>query len=123
MGPDRELRVRAVTLATVTLLLKDDDDKRFLSSDSKEVFECLLLNSRRPPRRTEVPRIPGYAETVVPQYSLSDFHQHFRMSCGTFELLTGIIRGCRKPAAMVGDFQSQYQSYGAPFVTKRILTG
>ena len=86
MGPERELRVRAVTLATVTLLLEDDDDKRFLSSDSKEVFECLLLNSRRPPRRTEVPRIRGYAETVVPQYSLSDFHQHFRMSRGTFEL-------------------------------------
>ena len=91
MGPERELRVRAVTLATVTLLLKDDDDQQFLSSDSNEVFECLLLNSRRPPRRTEVPRIRGYAETVVPQYPWSDFHQHFRMSRGTFELLTGML--------------------------------
>ena len=79
-----ELRVRAVTLATVTFLLKDDDDQQFLSN---EVFECLLLNSRPPPRRTEVPRI---REIVVPQYSLSDFHQHFRMSRGTLELLNAV---------------------------------
>ena len=78
MGPERELRVRAVTLATLTLLLDDDNG-------TNEVFECLLLNSRRPPRRTEVPRIWGYAETVVPLYSVSDFHQHFQMSRGTFE--------------------------------------
>ena len=36
-------------------------------------------------RRDFVPRILGFAETVVPQYSNDDFRKHFRISRAVFD--------------------------------------
>ena len=67
-------------ITTVTLLLLDDDVEQ-------DLLIAALAASAVP--RDAVPRMVGYAETVVPRYSLDDFSDHFRMSRGAFE---GVVR-------------------------------
>lgn len=38
--------------------------------------------------------IEGYAETVVPNYNLSEFRSHFRISADTFEQLVVELGNC-----------------------------
>lgn len=42
----------------------------------------------------KVVRIEGYAETVVPNYNLSEFRSHFRISADTFEQLVVELGNC-----------------------------
>ncbi|XP_068697291.1 uncharacterized protein [Montipora foliosa] len=80
-------RKRVSALATVSVaaleLLEEDDDELEVNTFSELVFIPLIIKDRR-----KAVRVQGYAEDVVPSYTISDFWSHFRLSTGTFEALT-----------------------------------
>ena len=55
--------------------------------DVVEEFLPLFWANNLLPERRKVVRIEGYAEKVVPNYNLSEFRSHFRLSADTFEQL------------------------------------
>ncbi|XP_018397726.1 PREDICTED: uncharacterized protein LOC108775770 [Cyphomyrmex costatus] len=53
-----------------------------------DLFENCMLHNRR---QVHI-RNRNYFEVTIPQYSLSDFHAHFRMKPASMERLVNIIR-------------------------------
>ena len=84
MADNRKIVSALATVSVVALeLLEEKDDELEVDTFSKLVFIPLIIKDRR-----KAVRVQGYAEDVVPSYTISDFRSHFRLSTGTFEALT-----------------------------------
>ena len=62
--------------------------------DVLEEFLPLFYANNLLSERRKAVRIEGYAETVVPNYNLSEFRSHFRISADTFEQLVVELGNC-----------------------------
>lgn len=63
-------------------------------SDMVEEFLTFFLLEDKFKSRERAVRIQGYAEEVVPNYSLSTFREHFRLTPETFEELVCELGNC-----------------------------
>ena len=92
------VRSVAVGICLVIVELLDDVDVLTLllerSGDNLGPILGLALDWRY----RSVPKVVGYAETVVPMYRLDNFRSHFRVQRPTFELLVGLLSNCREIA-------------------------
>ena len=83
MADNRKIVSALATVSVVALeLLEEKDDELEVDTFSELVFIPLIIKDRR-----KAVRVQGYAEDVVPSYTISDFRSHFRLSTGTFEAL------------------------------------
>ena len=77
------------------LLGNSEDDMTFLTVLRQALFAATViighLGHLDHLRRDHVPRVPGFAENVVPAMNSRDFVQHFRMSRGAFEQVLQLI--------------------------------
>ena len=90
--------MKCITMAestTITTVLHDlifefdDDDDAFLLDEDNNL-PCHILTFVQA-KREKGPRIEGYVEMVVPQYTSWDFKNYFRISRVTFERLLGEV--------------------------------
>ena len=82
------VRIRAILLSLCTVELAEYEYECETDSDMVEEFlPFFLLEDKLDKSRERAVRIQGYAEEVVPNYSLSTFRGHFRLTPETFEEL------------------------------------
>ena len=74
--------------------------------DVLEEFLPLFYANNLLSERRKAVRIEGYAETVVPNYNLSEFRSHFCISADTFEQLVVELGNC--PELRTGQPAAKY---------------
>ena len=83
---------RAILLSVCTEELAEYECET--DSDMVEEFLPFFLLEDKFKSRERAVRILGYAEEVVPNYSLSTFREHFRLTPETFEELVWELASC-----------------------------
>ena len=87
--------IRAILLSLCTVELAEYEYECETDSDMVEEFlPFFLLEDKLDKSRERAVRIQGYAEEVVPNYSLSTFREHFRLTPETFEELMWELASC-----------------------------
>lgn len=72
---------------SVLLLGEDSEESEILNELVEESDDLLLLGAASCFMRRDLNRVLGYFEATVPQYELSEFQSHFRLTRATFEEL------------------------------------
>ena len=93
-------RIRAILLSVCTEELAEYEYECESDSDMVEEFLPFFLLEVKFKSRERAVRIQGYAEEVVPNYSLSTFREHFRLTPETFEELVCELGNC--PEILLG---------------------
>ena len=70
------------------------EEESVQEEDVLEEFLPLFYANNLLSEQRKAVRIEGYAETVVPNYNLSEFRSHFRISADTFEQLVVELGNC-----------------------------
>ena len=86
--------IRAILLSVCTEELAEYEYECETDSDMVEEFLPFFLLEDKFKSCERAVRIQGYAEEVVPNYSLSTFREHFRLTPETFEELVCELGNC-----------------------------
>ena len=86
--------IRAILLSVCTEELAEYEYECETDSDMVEEFLPFFLLEDKFKSRERAVRIQGYAQEVVPNYSLSTFREHFRLTPETFEELVCELGNC-----------------------------
>eukprot|EP00117_Sycon_ciliatum_P012448 scpid75727/ scgid13513/ Putative nuclease HARBI1; Harbinger transposase-derived nuclease len=82
---DQELLLAVLPIIVFEFLWDNDDDDDAAEEDILVPLLLAILGLRE--KRDSVPRIANYTELTVTLFNDKDFHEHFRMRRGPFELL------------------------------------
>ena len=86
--------IRSILLPVCTEELAEYEYECETDSDMGEKFLPFFLLEDKLQNRERAIRIQGYAEEIVPTYSLSTFREHFRLTPETFEELVCELANC-----------------------------